>query len=170
MTKFRRCFFLGLLFVSSTACAQNCQTDNSALQAMPDSLLRFTQINGEVLDFVVRTASNNTTRSAGFQRVCESAIEAKPILFIFDRAITPRFHMNNVVAPIDIAFIDAQGGIESIQAMLPYVLGSLEKPLYYPARPIIAALEVHEGFYAKHNIDSTAVVSWKLATKPSIGQ
>lgn len=156
-------FLLCVLLFSTSACAQNsrCETDNDALQAMPKSLLSIERSDGSRFDVKTKTATNNTTRAAGFQRVCESTIKAEPILFVFPAPLKPRFHMNNVVAPIDIAFIDDQGKIESIQAMKPYVIVSTKRPLYGPSRPIIWALEGHQGFYDQHNIKVGDTVSMR---------
>ena len=153
---------LGLLGVSVSACGQgvSCQKDNEALQAMPKISVTLTRADGSNLVIDGKLADNNQTRSAGFQRVCASTIEAAPILFAFNRAVMPNFHMNNVVAPIDIAFIDADGAIESIQSMQPYSLVAIDKPLYGPKRPIVAALEAHPGFFSKHELGLDSKVSW----------
>ena len=107
-----------------------------------------------------KMASNNATRAAGFQRVCESTIESMPILFVFDRESIPSFHMNNVVAPIDIAFIDKAGQLESIQSMKPYSVVERSKKLYSPKRPVLYALEVHKGFFDKHALSLSAKMTW----------
>lgn len=149
-----------MLFAGCTAAQPTCEMDNDALAAMTTSLVSFKRPDDTVFEVEVRTADNNYTRSEGFQRVCKDAIAAKPILFLFNRELMPRFHMNNVVASIDIAFIKKTGEIESIQAMSPYTLVSKERPLYNPSKPIVAALEAHPGFYKKHNLIG-ARVSWK---------
>lgn len=166
MLKLARLFagtLLATLLLMSSACAQavKCQTDNADLQQMPISLLSFTRQDGSELHIEVKTADNNRTRAAGFQRVCASTIAAQPILFVFPRPTSARFHMHNVVAPIDIAFFDRNGKILSIQAMQPYVRGSKDTPLYGPDSPAIGALEAYPGFYQEHNIDTTASLSWK---------
>jgi uncharacterized membrane protein (UPF0127 family) len=112
----------------------------------------------------VRVADNKRTRAAGFQKVCEKTIRKHPILFEFDSPILPAFHMHNVVAPLDIAFIDESGIIDSIQTMLPYVQGRLEKPLYSPKGNIVAALEAHKGYFAQNNIDLSTRIYWKSRT------
>ncbi len=149
-------------FLAPTVSAQSCQLDNVYLQAMPQSKITVLNSNNETTHFNVKTAFNNQTRAAGFQRVCAETIADKPILFIFDEPAIPQFHMRNVVAPIDIAFIDAQGRVESIQAMLTYVVGSIIQPLYSPKREVVAALEVEPGFYQKNNIEVGSVISWEL--------
>lgn len=164
----RQYSLLCLLFVSGCTLAQECQVDNVYLQAMPLSKVSAVNADNESVDFFVRTAVNNQTRAAGFQYVCASTIADKPILFLFDQPGMPRFHMRNVVAPIDIAFIDADGRIESIQAMLPYILGSTLRPLYSPKREVVAALEVKPGFYNENKIVVGSVVNWALIEESSV--
>jgi len=155
---------LGLTLIVLQACAEpSCETDNQALQAMPAIEVVITREDGSEVLLNGKLADNDATRAAGFQRVCESTIKSSPILFDFQREIMPRFHMNNVVAPIDIAFIDINGQIESVHKMKPYVLGSTEKPLYGSQRAIVAALEVHEGFFDEHNVDLSSSLTWRLA-------
>jgi len=161
--------FNALLLLSLMSCSHvsgqgiQCEVDNAALQAMYASQVSFesnTLEDQEIVTVSVKTADNNATRSQGFQRVCASTIAATPILFLFKNPITPSFHMNNVVAAIDIAFIDEHGVIESIQAMQPYSLLLRDKPLYSPSRPIIAALEARPGFYSDNNLAVGDTVRW----------
>jgi len=154
------------LFVSEFASAEiACEKTNADLQAMKEAKVSFRFEDGDTKEISVLLADTNQTRAAGFQRVCESTIEAKPILFFFESPIITSFHMNNVVAPIDIAFIDQDGRIDSFHAMQTYVLGSTSKPLYRSKGRIVAALEVRPGFYSENNIDITTVVSWTLPEK-----
>ena len=139
---------------------QNCELDNSHLQAMPIVNVRFTRPNGSSFSSKARLANNDTTRGAGFQRVCASTIQAMPILFAFNREALVKFHMNNVVAPIDIAFIDKQGRIESFQAMQPYSLIAIKKPLYGPKRPVMYAFEAHPGYFKQHELPLKSRFSW----------
>lgn len=152
----------GLLF-SSCAAARDCQSDNENLRKMVAGQVSLRKAKGESVTFAVRIANTNRTRAAGFQRVCESTIEATPILFLFERPQRASFHMNNVVAPIEIAFILADGSIDSIHHMRPYVQGSLRKPLYSSTRPIIAALEVGQEFFQQYDISMTDKVSWQFS-------
>lgn len=138
----------------------NCELDNAALQAMPLIEVTLIRKDGTQHNVLAKLADNNTTRAAGFQRVCAETIAAMPILFVFQREAMPSFHMNNVVAPIDIAFVDKQGRFESIQAMKPYSILQRKKPLYSPNRPVVYAFEVHPGFFQKHNISLGDKMTW----------
>ncbi len=138
----------------------NCELDNAALQAMPVIEVTLSREDGSQHSLLAKLANNNMTRAAGFQRVCAETIEAMPILFVFQSEAMPSFHMNNVVAPIDIAFIDKHGEVESIQAMKPYSILQRKKPLYSPKRPVLYAFEVHPGFYEKHDISLGDKMTW----------
>ena len=124
-------------------------------------IITFHPQDGESWSIDAKLADTNSTRAAGFQNVCESVMKETPILFVFNRAFVPEFHMNNVIAPIDIAFIKANGQIDSIQAMLPYVLGSRNRPLYSAKGPVLAALETSKDFYRDNNIDQATKISWR---------
>jgi len=153
---------IGLIVTqASYANSVNCELDNEDLQAMTKSMVTFTRADGSTFEVVVKTADNNSERAAGFQRVCAETIAAEPILFIFESELLPQFHMHNVVASLDIAFIKKKGEIDSIQSMYPYVLILVDKPLYSPNKPVIAALETYPGFYKDNNIEQDSTVSWK---------
>lgn len=151
------------LLLSVCACAQtpNCEIDNPQLQAMRLVEVELIRTDNSSKVVQARMADNNATRAAGFQRICESTIEDTPILFVFQRAVMPKFHMHNVVAPIDIAFIDEHGAIDSMHAMKPYVLASRKRPQYGSNKPIRAALEVHEGFFQEHDINMQSKIVWR---------
>lgn len=150
----------GITSISSAA-AEHCQTSNRALEAMPPVKVEFTLPDGQSHQVVAKLADNNVTRAAGFQRVCASVIAAEPMLFVFQKLRKPSFHMHNVVAPIDIAFIRKDGSIDSVHAMQPYSPLSRKKPLYRSEGPVIAALEVSPGYFDEHHIDKTATIVWQ---------
>ncbi len=143
----------------------DCQTDNENLRSMPLSQVTFTRHDGSIFSVQARTANNNKNRAAGFQYVCAETIATTPILFIFERPAQPSFHMNNVVAGIDIAFIRPDSTIDSIQTMKPYVLIMVDKPLYSPSSPAIAAFEAMPNFYKINNIDLNTNVTWQLLSQ-----
>lgn len=140
-----------------------CELSNEALQAMPMIEVELLVADKSVKKVKARLADNARTRAAGFQRVCASVIEQTPILFLYKQTRIPRFHMNNVVAPIDIAFIKRDGSIDVIHSMKPYFLGSLRKPEYSPNSPIIAALEASPGFFKQWQTDQL-LIRWSNET------
>lgn len=164
-----RGFLLLSLSLLMSGCANACQSDNASLQAMGQVEVRFFERDDQgepntspFFEIESRLANNPQTRAAGFQFVCKEVIAAKPILFVFQRPTRPSFHMRNVVAPIDIAFIRSDGSIDSIHQMKPYTLGSKRNPVYSSKRAIVAALEVEPGFFERHKINGATIISWTL--------
>lgn len=157
-------FFIGfyLFAVPLLTFSQECENDNAALQAMGTVKLTITRSDGSLFTLDAKYANNSETRAAGFQHVCAERIATTLILFEFSSLLQPSFHMNNVVAPLDIAFIDKDGSVESTQRMSTYSILLRDKPLYSPSRPVVAALEAHDGFYAEHNIDSSSRITWAV--------
>lgn len=155
-------WFAVLAGLSAPVAAEQCQLDNPALQSMASATVTFERGSQAPLSIDVRLADNAMTRAAGFQWVCASVIADKPILFLFDRPRRPSFHMHNVVAPIDIAFIRSGGEIDTIHQMQPYSIMSIEKPLYSPQGLVIAALETQPDFFQKHNIDKKTRIVWSI--------
>ena len=155
---------LGVVFYlvwASTALAEECQLDNDALRSMPKVEVSFTRADQAPLTVQAKLADNYETRAAGFQRVCESVIAAEPILFVFQRERTPSFHMHNVVAPIEIAFIRKDGTIDVTHLMQPYSLLMLNKPTYSSNGPVLAAIEMRPGFMQDNGITPDSVMSWE---------
>ena len=54
-----------------------CQTDNKALRAMGNVNIDFVQSDGSTFSVNAKLASDNFTRAAGFQNVCESRIQTR---------------------------------------------------------------------------------------------
>ena len=168
-------FFISFGFASK-AYSLECESSNEALRAMKWATLtikfwpeneRKSETQGKELSLLVRVADNDITRSAGFQNVCPSTIRETPILFIFDRPLIPAFHMNNVFASLDIAFIDELGAIESIQKMLPYTMIRKDKPLYRPGARVKSALETHVDFFSQNGVTPKSQIQWVLEEEPA---
>ena len=140
----------------------SCEVTNSALESMPPVVVTLHRQDNTSFSITAKLANNNRTRAAGFQRICAQTIAETPILFVFSRPQKPSFHMNNVVAPIDIAFIRKSSEIDSIRKMVPYSILQISKPVYSPNKSVIAALEVRKGFFEDNNIDLNGKVSWSL--------
>ncbi len=119
---------------------------------------------GRRVQLNVKIADNNYTRAQGFQRVCAERIAAEPILFVFGVPVIPNFHMNNVVAPIDIAFINEQGRIDVIHKMQVYD-NSGYKTRYGPSSPVVAALEVSPSFFEKNSLSSDSAITWEVVKR-----
>lgn len=95
----------------------------------------------------VRVADDSFERAAGFQYICPKAVAETAILFRFDAPTQSPFHMNNVHAPLDIAFIGPDGVVVDVQRMEPYVDSVLfvRQRLYQSTLPFLFALETAAG-------------------------
>ena len=132
--------------------AKNCQVWPEILRNMPVSKGRFVTVAGVETLVMFRLANTNERLAQGFQFTCIETINSTNILFDFSRLVIPSFHMNNVVSPLDIAFIDDSGQIVNIYLMKTYRLLDLKKPTYRPSKPVLYAFEAKAGFFTKHGI------------------
>ena len=94
---------------------------------------------GERVELMVRVADEPAEQLAGFQHIGKRVIARSAILFAFSHPIRGKFHMRNVVAPLDIAFFAADGRVLAVMQMEP---GS---ELYCPDEPFQYALETAAG-------------------------
>lgn len=101
---------------------------------------------GEEVHLDVRVADDRDERLAGFQHIGEKVLAENLILFVFPWEIQGKFHMRNVVASLDIAFIKTDGEFISIVRMEP------GPKLYGPERASKYALEAPAGFFAQRGI------------------
>ena len=150
---------LTLLFLAPPSLAKRCEISTPEFKRMETVKLMFV---GKEQTFNVKFADTSRKRAAGFQYICDETIATESILFLFRSQIQPAFHMRNVVAALDIAFIDVKGKIVSIQTMQPYVSGELAKPTYSPKEPVIAALETYGGFFKEQGVDVGMEVRWSV--------
>ena len=69
------------------------------------------------------------------------------MLFVFDRVAQQSFHMSHTTIPLDIAFIDEEGCIESIKELTPL----RREPVYSNAQ-VLYALEVNRGWFSENEV------------------
>lgn len=86
-----------------------------------------------------RMGANESDRSLGFQYATRQQIHHELIYFSYRRAQIPRFHMENVAAPLLIAWIGPDHRVIGIDRMAPGTC------CYEPPTEIIAALEFAPG-------------------------
>ncbi len=131
---------------------KNCEELPHIIADMPIRQGVLRRITGEEVLFEYRWANTVERIAHGFQRTCPQTVAGMQMLFEFSRESIPDFHMNNVVAPLDIAFVDKNGVIVDIFLMNTYSLLELKKPLYSPSKPVLYALEARAGFFQDLNI------------------
>ena len=78
----------------------------------------------------------------------ESLEQDRGMLFIFENTDYHSFHMKNTFIPLDIAFINEEGIIESIKELDP-----MNPVPVYPDGEIRYAIEVNRGWFAENGIE-----------------
>jgi uncharacterized membrane protein (UPF0127 family) len=123
-----------------------CSRFRAAFASMPVRMVSL-QTGQKTLGVRVRSADNGERQAAGFQCATPDEIQKNLILFDFGDEILTQFHMNNVPAPLDIAFAKADGRIFAILRMDPS-----PTKLYGPMGPFRYALEARAGFFESQAI------------------
>ncbi|MEM2941705.1 MAG: DUF192 domain-containing protein [Thermoproteota archaeon] len=142
-----------LLLVSSSIVVliQILQTINQRItkefQKMETAKIKILNDEGRVLELEVKVADEPDERAAGFQNISRSIMEKTLILFIFPGEINGLFHMRNVEASLDIAFIKADGTIIEIMRMDPD-----PSRLYGPNEGFKYTIEAPPGFFEERGI------------------
>jgi uncharacterized membrane protein (UPF0127 family) len=132
------------------AAAGACVPTTPEWEAMQAGLITLTRDDGTAVQVSVKLADDVRERAAGFQHICPETVNEAPILFVFSKPVRVMFHMQNVHAPLDIGFIDADGRVVDIQYMAVYTEQPHQKVnrYYRPPAPIAAALETRAGLFA----------------------
>lgn len=160
----RPCFLLLVCLVhSGSGLARDCH-ETSEWREMETRTVNLVGADGGERKLAVKVAANGRHRAAGFQHICPEVIAREAVLFLFGSEVQPTFHMRNVYAALDIAFIDSSGVIRDIQRMQPYVLGKRQPKYYRPATAAFAALEVRGGYFDEHGIE---VGRWSVDWRPA---
>jgi uncharacterized membrane protein (UPF0127 family) len=110
---------------------------------------------GAALSLIVRMADEPDEQTAGFQKIGEKIIAQNQILFVFPQEIQESFHMCNVRAPLDIAWIGADGTLLDVQTLEPGPETTETCPIRYTASGnsvYMYALEAASGFFSKNSI------------------
>jgi len=123
-----------------------CKRWREAFAAMPVRMVTV-QAGAKSMAIRVKVAETTEQAAAGFQCATPEEIQKTLILFDFGREIYSQFHMQNVPAPLDIAFIKGDGNIFSILKMDPSPTA-----LYGPMGNFRFALEARAGFYESQGI------------------
>jgi uncharacterized membrane protein (UPF0127 family) len=146
----RRDVLVALASTAIAACspadAAECARWRAAFLQMPTGVIAI-EVGSRVLPVPAKVTRDDEQRAAGFQCTTRAEIERTAILFDFGAEIMTAFHMQNVVAPLDIAFAKGDGRIFSVQRMVPSPMA-----LYQPLEPFRYALETRAGFFEQHGI------------------
>lgn len=123
-----------------------CPRWRAAFASMPVRMMTI-KTGAKMLGVRVRVADTGERHGAGFQCATPDEIQKNQILFDFGDEIVTQFHMNNVAAPLDIAFAKADGRIFAIVRMEPS-----PTKLYGPMGPFRYALEARAGFFESQGV------------------
>ena len=137
---------VALLAAGAEAQDPDCPRWREAFAEMPLKMLTI-QTGAKTLAVRVKAADSRESQAGGFQCATPEEIQRNLILFDFGDEISTQFHMRNVPAPLDIAFIKADGRIFSILRMEPS-----PTQLYGPMGTFRYALEARAGFYQSQGI------------------
>ena len=123
-----------------------CPRWRDAFAGMPMRMVSI-QAGARTLALRVKAADTGERQAGGFQCATPEEIKRHLILFDFGKEIFTQFHMQNVPAALDIAFIKDDGRIFAILKMDPS-----PTELYGPLGEFRYALEAHAGFFASQGI------------------
>ena len=131
---------------SKAAPNPECPRWRDAFASMPLRMVSI-QSGTRTLALRVKMADSGERQAGGFQCATPDEIKRHLILFDFGKEIFTQFHMQNVPAALDIAFIKGDGRIFAILKMDPS-----PTELYGPLGEFRYALEAHAGFFASQGI------------------
>jgi uncharacterized membrane protein (UPF0127 family) len=123
-----------------------CPRWRDAFAGMPIKVVTI-QTGARTIALRVKSADSPERQAGGFQCATPEEIQRNLILFDFGQEIVTQFHMNNVPAPLDIAFAKADGRIFSILRMDPS-----PTTLYGPMGAFRYAIEARAGFFESQGI------------------
>ena len=131
---------------TKTAPNPECPRWHDAFATIPLRMVSI-QTSTHTLALRVKMADSGERQAGGFQCATPDEIKRHLILFDFGKEIFTQFHMQNVPAALDIAFIKGDGRIFAILKMDPS-----PTELYGPLGEFRYALEAHAGFFASQGI------------------
>jgi uncharacterized membrane protein (UPF0127 family) len=123
-----------------------CPRWRAAFASMPEVRVTI-HTGGRAISRRARFAASAEQQAAGFQCATPAEIHRTLILFDFGEEILTQFHMRHVPAPLDIAFVKADGRIFSILRMAPSATA-----LYGPFGPFRWALEARAGYFQSQGV------------------
>jgi uncharacterized membrane protein (UPF0127 family) len=157
---------LGIVCVCVLALALNSGATATANPACPiqtftykHAVLSFNE-HGDITRVQVEIADTALAQEYGL--MCRTSLSPNSgMLFSFSDMQQSPFWMKNTLIPLSIAFMDAHWHIVALLDM-PVEPDPLNGPfaLYTSNAPYRYALEVNEGFFVQHGIDTTALVGF----------
>ena len=125
--RIRQLFCLIFALVVVNAEADRCNDVPEVFATMSNEIVEIWNENERRSVIRARMAVSARQRAAGFQYVCAAEIARFPLLFVFDRDVRARFHMQNVQAALNIAFFSRSGRFISSQRMPRPLVGQPDR-------------------------------------------
>jgi uncharacterized membrane protein (UPF0127 family) len=116
----------------------------SALHAQDDDGMVSIKIGDKAL--TIAYADDPQERQLGLmyrKKMCDDC----GMLFKFERSKIAGIWMKNTYIPLDLAYITEEGKIVDIKALTPHDTVAVNSPV-----PVLYALEMNQGWFAKQNI------------------
>jgi len=115
---------------------------------LPTATITLIDAAGERAELAVELARTAAERGRGLM-FREEMADGRGMLFVFDRETKAGFWMKDTKIPLSIAFVAGDGTILETQDMAP-----LSQELHRPAQAYRYALEVNQGWFARHGLGS----------------
>jgi uncharacterized membrane protein (UPF0127 family) len=132
-----------------------CGDSAPPVENLPTGVLHIESGSGEVL-VQVSIAETPETRQQGLMGVEEMG-EDTGMVFLEEQPVQQAFWMKDTLIPLSIAFWDEQGRIQAILDMEPCRKDPCR--LYDPGVTWIGAVEVNQGFFADHGVETGDTVT-----------
>ena len=156
-------FFVALTVGFGIEPVDACDGEATVWRTMHESRVIIRSDEGATHHLTVKIATTPAQRSAGFQHICAKWVQDWGVLFVFPTSQRATFHMGNVRADLDIAFIAEDGRILELKKM-SRELGSGGGRSYRAAQSYRYALEVAAGRLSALGLDEG---SWWLVLDPA---
>lgn len=144
MSTTKRLMSLAVRGLAAAATVSLCLS--AAAQSGPQPHLQTVDLSAGMFRIKAEVAATDEQREIGLMLRKDMAPH-EGMLFVFDDEAVHCFWMKNTLLPLSIAFIADDGTVVTIADMAPQTTES-----HCPAKPVRYALEMNQGWFAKHSI------------------
>ncbi|MDB6030875.1 MAG: hypothetical protein JWM16_1213 [Verrucomicrobiales bacterium] len=144
---------------STAAAAQPNNTPLHLDHAMPKLRTTKLWLGAQELDTELALSSQEISTGMMFRK---DMGENEGMLFVFAQPQKLSFYMKNTTVPLSCAYIDAEGTILEIHDLKPLD----ETPVDSKAENILYVLEVKQGWFKRHNIETGMIIRTERGTMP----
>ncbi len=141
---------LAAIIVGSVTDQNDCEESRLKMGQLEVRDIKVLDNFGKIRKISSHIADDPAEQANGYQFICQKIISESAMLFVYPGPVNRRFHMQNVKAPLDIGFFDANGGLFSTMIMDTYTDGN--QRTYGPDRLFQYALEAPAGFFEANHL------------------